>query len=254
MPQTPVFGLPFEEEPDQPGITLNGGEFGTEDILAEAVEAALLGLDASIQSNTADIATLEARVDALEAGTTIPGWTPIQSGNSTGASFDIDLTDGGRFAVGEFALVRLFMRYDLSALSGVNLQINADAGGNAYMWGMRQLDAANPAGDLTAFPISRTALGIDDLVHQTATGSWRIGLGSTVSTNNLVCTLFHMNGNVLHSFQATSNRQSTSATTHAEATAWGALTSLLSAVPSTLRLVAANFVDAWWWAEGYRVP
>jgi hypothetical protein len=257
MPQTPVFGLPFEEESDQPGITLTGGEFGTEDILAEAVETALLGLQTSIQNNTADIVTLTARVAALEAGTTIPGWTPIQAGSFTGATFDIDLTDGGRFPVGEFEMIRLHMRYDLDAVGTIGCRINGDTGAK-YMFGTRQLDAANPSGDLTAFPITQAGLGIDDLAHSPATSSWRIGQGGTVSTNNLMATFFHTTGDNFIGYQAKSTRMSTSGTTHAIADHWGALVAAIGSAPSFLRLFlgsgATSFTNAWWWAEGYRLP
>jgi hypothetical protein len=242
MPQTPVFGLPFEEEGDQPGITLNGGEFGTEVILAEAVETALLGLNASIQTNAADIATLTARVAALEAGTTIPGWTPIQAGSNTGASFSIDLTDGGRFAVGEFELVRLFMRFDLDAEGMVNVRINGDSSA-VYRMGRLVYDANGLLDDSGGF---------------SALARWQIGHGATVSTNNLIATFFHMGANNLHNYQATSQRSSDSATTTRRGEFWGSLSSALAATPSSLFVFAADgatsFSNSWWWAEGYRLP
>lgn len=46
MPETPVYGLPFEAPTDKPGITLTGVD-GNE-ILAETVEAVLQGLDSRI--------------------------------------------------------------------------------------------------------------------------------------------------------------------------------------------------------------
>lgn len=256
-PQTPIYGLPYEDSSDEPGETLDGGSAGTRPILARAVETELARIDGDIGVVNTDIATIEARLDALEAGTSQPGWTPIQDGANTGANFDIDLTDGGRFAIGAFELVRLFLRYDLDAAGSVAAQINADTS-LVYAYGIRQLDAANPAANLTAFPISPAALGIDHLSAASAAAGWRIGLGATVSSNVLMATFFHMTAATLHSFLSESTRMSTSSTTMARAAHWGYLTSALAAAPSSLRISATDgataFVNAWWWAEGYRVP
>lgn len=52
MPNTPIYGLPFETPQSKPGITLTGDVDGNSPILAEAVEAVL--------------ATFEARLTAIE--------------------------------------------------------------------------------------------------------------------------------------------------------------------------------------------
>lgn len=52
MPNTPIYGLPFETPQSKPGITLTGDSDGNAPILAEAVEAVL--------------ATFEARLTAIE--------------------------------------------------------------------------------------------------------------------------------------------------------------------------------------------
>lgn len=257
-PQTPIYGLPYEDSADEPGETLDGGSAGTRPILARAVEAELARIDGDVGSNQTAIAVIQARLDALEAGTTQPGWTPIQNGTAVSAgTIDVDLTDGGRFVAGEFELVRLFMRYDLDATGTIGCRINNESSA-IYNTGTRQLDAANPAGDLTAFPITQAGLGIDDLGFTTATSSWRIGQGATVSTNVLETTFFHMNANNFHSYISKSTRMSTSGTTHAIADHWGNLISAAAAVPSSLRLFlgsgATIFTQAWWWAEGYRLP
>jgi hypothetical protein len=251
MPETPIYSLPFEHSvDDEPGHTLDGGALGTEPILAEAVETELERIDT-------DLTDALTRLDLLEAGTSMVGWVPIKAGNNTGATFDIDLTDGGRFAVGAFDLLRLHMRYDLDATGVIGCRINGDTGAK-YSFGTRQLDAANPSGDLTAFPISQAGLGIDDITHVSPTSSWRIGQGGTVSTNNLMATFFHTNGDNFIGYQAKSTRMSTSGTTHAIADHWGALTTAIGAAPSFLRLFlgggATSFTNAWWWAEGYRLP
>lgn len=255
--QTPIYGFPIEQETDEPGFSLSGGQAGTEPILAELVETELARIEGDVQDTGSAITLVEARLDALEAGTTQAGWTPIQANVDTGASFDIDLTDGGRFAAGEFDLVRLFMKYDLNAVGTIGCRINNDSSA-VYNFGTRQLDALNPSGDLTAFPITQAGLGVDDIVHATATSSWRIGQGGTVSTNVLDCTFFNMAGNVLHSYISKSTRMSTTPTTHATADHWGNLTAVLAAIPTSLRIFvgsgATSFSGATWWAEGYRVP
>jgi hypothetical protein len=207
-----------------------------------------------------DVSDLQNRMALMEAGTSMLGWVPIQNGSNPGASFfDIDLTDGGRFPTGEFDLVRLHLRYDLDAVGGVYARINNDQGpsNSAYSWAQRTQDAENPATDITEFPITAARLGQDVLSDSPGAPSWRIGWGGTVSTNNLICEFFHMNGANMHSFQSMSNRQSTSPTTTAFSMNWGALVSGLSAAPSTIRMLAAGgaaeFAQAWWWVEGYRV-
>jgi hypothetical protein len=255
MPSTPTYGFPYEDPADQPGISITGGPLGTEDILAEAVEAEVERIDNTVTDH-------ESRLALLEAGTSMVGWVPVQAGSSSGASFDIDLTDGGRFSAGEFALVRLHMRFDLDTTGGVLARINNDTGGNVYVYGARTLDATNPADPIaissTPFNLTRAALGVDQLIHQDGVSAWQIGWGGTVSSNVLEAEFFHMNGNNLHAFMSRSVRQSTSATTHAESTHWGFLPSALSAAPSSIRILpgsgATNIEQAWWWAEGFRVP
>lgn len=241
MPVTPVYSFPTPAPGEPPDVPVDMQD------LADAVETEVARIDV-------DVSDHGTRLAALEAGTSMVGWVPIQSGFNSGATFNIDLTDDGRFTIGEFQNIRLHMRYELDDPGGVFMRINADTTA-VYTWGMRVLDAANQ----TDAPVNmtRAAFGIDDLSHVNG-NSWRIGWGATVSNNNLICTIFHTNGNNLHSFQATSNRMSTSATTHAEATAWGNLTGALSATPSSLRMFTASgatsYTNAWWWAEGYRVP
>jgi hypothetical protein len=250
MPSTPKYGFPFESPPfaspsTEPGETLHGGSTGTSDILAEKVEEELDRVDIDVQD-------LLARVEAIENGLIVPGWTHIQSGSNIGPNFDIDLTDDGKFSIGEFVLLRLHMRYDLTAEGFIRLLVNNDGGPSAYNGGMRVLDAAN-ADPTGATPAS---IGVDVLNHWTSINWWNIGWGATVSTNNLICTILHTDATNLHNFHSVGGRMSTSATTHAEVTAWGNLLSSLSAAPSSLRIApdGVEFSNSWWWVEGYRVP
>jgi hypothetical protein len=237
---TPVYGFPFEVPGDRPGVSLSGGPTGDEsDILAESVEAELERVDTAV-------ADAQTRLDLLEAGTSMVGWVPVQSGNPGAvANFDVDLTDGGRFAAAEFELVRLHMRFQLDQLGSVRLRINAEGSGtSAYRTGSRGVDASDTD-------------GIELLEHELV-GSFVLGWGSTSSTNNLTCTLFHMNGNFFHNYQSVSTRQSSFATSHTWTEHWGSLVETLSAEPSTLRVFtghgATAFSNVWFWCEGYRVP
>jgi hypothetical protein len=240
MPNTPIYAFPFERppfsgNPDEPGITLHGGSAGGNPILAEEVETEISRIDT-------DVADLQTRMAAMEAGTSMVGWVPVQDGSNTGASFDIDLTDGGRFAVGEFALVRLHMRHDLDADGYVNVRINNDT---AAVYRNARL-------------VHDSLGNLDDSGHSAALNRWQLGPGGTNSTNNFVATFFHMNGNFLHGFQSHGMQPSNTDSVHRIAEHWGSLTAALSAAPSSLRIFATDgatsFSNSWWWAEGYRVP
>lgn len=66
MPQTPVYGLPFESPGDLPGHTLDGGPVGDQPILAEAVEAELSRVDGAIQDASDALAQLENKLFLLD--------------------------------------------------------------------------------------------------------------------------------------------------------------------------------------------
>ena len=200
-------------------------------------------LDAADTSRDSLLSDLASRVAALEAGTNAVGWIPIQNASnaSTHSSFTIDLTDSGRFEVGEFALIQLFMRFDLVATGDVHMQINADSS-NVYQWGQTlwDFDTGN----------------LDRSAWETNQDSWRIGHGATVSTNTVRCTIYHTSGNALHSFESVSGRQGGTASTTDRGEHQGSLGSLLSAAPNSLRVFpeSTSFSAVWWWASGYRVP
>lgn len=60
---TPVYGFPFESASDQPGITLNRGEFGLDPLLAEAVEEELIRIEGDVSDNSDRITAVETLQD-----------------------------------------------------------------------------------------------------------------------------------------------------------------------------------------------
>lgn len=234
MPITPVYGFHFEDADDQPGISLTGGEAGTELILAEQVEDELQ----NIQGGVNDIGD---RVTEIEDNG-ILGWTYINHGTASGASFVIDLTKGGAFGAGDFDLLRLHMRYDLDGIGWVGLRINSVAEGK-YRDGGNLWEADGQLGE--AF----FAVQADQ---------WRVGFGSTNSNNTLICEIVHTNGDNFMGYQSNSARPSTDIDAHRYGNHWGVIRETIGAPPSSLRLAplagAAAFANAWFWVEGFRVP
>lgn len=235
MPTTPVYGFPFEDENDQPGITLTGGEAGTEAILAEEIETEVERIDTDLSDVQGRVTTIE------EVG--ILGWTYINHGVNSGTGFTVDLTRGGALPIGAFDMIRLHMRFDLDDEGFVLLRINNDSS-DIYRHGTLIYDALG---------------NLDDAFHNVGPGSngWRIGYGATVSTNNLTCQLFHTNGDVLVSYQSISTRQSDDPNAHKWGQHWGSLVTQVGAAPSSLRVMtvgSVSYTNAWWWVEGFRTP
>ncbi|GAB3224101.1 hypothetical protein GCM10027447_12360 [Glycomyces halotolerans] len=231
MASTPNQGFPYPVGSDIPDVPAD-------------IQALAESLDTKITADDATIASLDARLTALENGTGGIGWIPIATGSNSGASFSIDLTAGGLFPDPPlFNLIRLHMRYDLDASDGqVRMQINGDSDA-VYRSGMVVLDAEG---------------NIDTSVvdHESAGSSWVIGHGSTVSTGNLICTIFHTAANPgLLNFQSTSTRESDTASVQRFAPAWGDLTSTKTLSSLTLLVggAATSYSSAWWWVEGLRM-
>lgn len=116
MPLTPIYGLPYEHEDDQPLHSLTGGSSGTEPILAEEVEDELSRIDSDIQ----DVADA-----AEEAGL---GWVPITEGEGSSLSnLDIDLTDSGRFPAGTFHEIEITLNGNQDATETIIARVNNDS-------------------------------------------------------------------------------------------------------------------------------
>lgn len=68
MPETPIFGFPFEAPTDKPGISVTGVD-GNE-VLAESVETVLSGMDSRLSTAESEIDSLQttaAQVPVIEA-------------------------------------------------------------------------------------------------------------------------------------------------------------------------------------------
>lgn len=59
MPSTPIYGLPFSEFTQQPGVTLHGGLPPSSPILAEEVEEELARIDSDVAGVSGDVTALE---------------------------------------------------------------------------------------------------------------------------------------------------------------------------------------------------
>ena len=237
MPQTVPDGFEFEQFPgDEPGRTLHGGHAGDSPILAEQVQSKFVTTDSQI-------ADLTSRVAALENGTSGPGWVPIATGASSGGSFTIDLSAGGKFpSPPMWRQVRVTMRVDMSTPDLVLCRVNGDADA-VYRSGSATFDSQVPA-------------SIDaDNWHAAAATTWRVALLSTISTGLIDMDLYHTNVNPgLLSFQARSSRQSDDPSAHRHTIASGSLVSAKTL--QSLQFIAngsTTFVDCWWTALGLRL-
>lgn len=231
MASTPTQGFPYPVPNDIPDVP--------SDIraLAEALDTKISDLDATISD-------LQSRTAALEDGTGGAGWIPIATGSDSGSTFSVDLTAGGKFPSPPlWNLVRVHMRADLDAAGEIRLQINGD-GDSVYRSGAAMFDAESPA---NSDPSNW---------HRFDQPTWSIAHLSTISTGNLILTLFHTAANPgLINFQCTSARQSDDANVHRQTIASGSLTSAKTPTSLLFRTGAGatEYVDAWWWAEGLRM-
>jgi hypothetical protein len=238
MPQTVPDGFEFEQFPtDEPGRTLHGGHAGDSPILAEQIQAKFVTTDSQLSD-------LSARVAALEDGTGGVGWIPIARGSSSGASFSIDMTAGGKYPSPPlWDAVRVYARVDLDAVGEVRMSINGE-NDNVYRSGSYMIDSEVPS----------TFDG--ENWHREAASSWSLAQLSTISTGNLALTLFHTDVNPgLINFQCFASRHSETNTFHRNQMSSGGIT-----VAKTLQSLvfatgngASTFVNCWWKAEGLRM-
>ena|SRR5690554_1196584 len=227
MPQTPVYGLPFEAPGDLPGHTLDGGPVGDQPILAEAVEAELSRIDG-------DVADLQAEVAR--------GWTPIASGGEAAVSaFTVDVTAGGRYPAGTFSLLRLHLRGQMdSDAQWLSLNINNSLDADTHRRGWLQFRASDG---------TVTDSGMGDAT------TWRIGYWSGQLVGN-TCTveLFDTDIASFVSYKSTSEYQSGNASTFYRTECWGRLNE--NRLVSSLRVGrvgSSNISSCRWWLEGYRI-
>lgn len=236
MPITPVYGFHFEDEDDQPGISLTGGAAGTELILAEQVEEEL-------QNVQTQVTNIDDRVGVIEEQG-VPGWTYIAKGNNTGPAFNIDVTRGGVFSAGTFDLIRIHMRFELDVVGG---------------WVVGRPNNDQTAGRYRSGSLIWGADGsLKESFYNGSTSGWRVGHGDTGGTNNLILEIFSTNGDSLLNFQGTSTRMAGNSATMRWNQHWGDLNEGVGAPMSFFRMSASiganTFDNAWWWVEGFRAP
>lgn len=229
MASTPTQGFPYPVPNDPPDVPSD-------------IRALAEALDTKITADDATIADLATRVAALEDGTGGVGWIPIATGSSSGTSFTIDLTDGGRFPDPPlWNMVQVDMRVDLSDVGGVAMRFSGETS-NIYRSGSFQVDSANN------FDTENW--------HLTNANHWRIAHLSTISTGVLSLKLFHTAANPgLIPFQCKSSRQSDDPSVQRHTIASGSLISTGVTVSSLQFLPTAgatNINNAWWWATGLR--
>jgi hypothetical protein len=225
MPATPIYGLPFEHEDDQPGRTLTGE--GGSLVLAEQVEDELERIDN-------DVAGLQTEV--------AQGWRPIDAGVESGVTgFDIDATAGGIYPAGTFAMMRLYLR--------------GSTDGDAYL--------ALRVGDLVAdshrrgWVTFRTDTGaVVDSGQGDATNA-RVADWSSVFSNNCDVLIFNTGTSSHVSWEASSSRIASSGEFHRRMLAHGARIDG-NVLVSTLRISTASpvvdILSCRWILEGLRLP
>ncbi|MEU5156741.1 hypothetical protein [Glycomyces sp. NPDC021274] len=231
-------GFITESTDDLPGVSLNGGLDGSGTKLPEQIQTKFIATDAAITD-------LMDRVAALESGSGGIGWIPIGSGTASGATFSIDLTDGGRFPNPPlWDEVRVSMRVDMSGSDDeVRCRVNNDSD-LVYRSGSFTMDSQVPA-----------VSDADNWHYPTASQSaWAIAKLGTISTNLIDLRIFHTGvSSSLLAFQAFSSRQSDSSSTHRNWMASGSLTSGKTATSLTFLAPASTFSTVYWWAEGLRM-
>lgn len=226
-------GFMFETNSDAPGVSLRA-EAGT--TLAEQIQAKFAASDAA-QASLAD------RVAALENGTGGAGWIPISEGTSSGASFTVDLTAGGKFpSPPSWTRINIFMRVDLSAVGNVHVRINGDSDA-VYRHGSAMIDSEIPA----SFDSENWA--------SSSSTSWAVGQMSMISTGVIDMDIFHAHAAPgLMSFQSRASRQSDDGTFHRHVLASGSLTAAKTATSLVFYPSGATtFETAWWRAIGLRM-
>lgn len=105
MPQTPIYGLPFENPSDLPGHSVTGGPMGDQPILAEAVEDELARIDAQFIPPTMQV------FESSDVWTRPPGLRAVRvrviggggKGGTAGSTDAGESTEGGGGGGGGYA-------------------------------------------------------------------------------------------------------------------------------------------------------
>lgn len=227
MPVTPVYGLPFEAEDDQPLHSLTGGSSNTEPILAEAVEDELVRIDGDLVDVQDQVAV---------------GWRPIAAGIESGVlAFDIDATAGGTYPAGTFSMMRLYLRGSTDGDSYVTMRINDS------------VDSSHRRGWVTF----RTDTGaVIDSGHGDASNA-RIADWSSVFSNACNVLIFNTSTSSHVSWEADSARIATTGEFHRRMLAHGArvdANNLVSSIRIATAVPAVNLLSCRWVLEGLRLP
>jgi len=190
MPNTPIYGLPFETPQSKPGITLTGDSDGSAAILAEQVEAVLAGFEARLTAiettgyrlfttvyYTAGVtAFTKASYTGFKAARVrMVGGGGGGGGAAVTSGTQISLGSGG----GGGAYAESFL---LDAAIGASVNVTVGAGGAGGV------GVPGSAGSTTSFGALVTAGGGSGGDTETATGAngVPVGSGGTAGTGQLI--------------------------------------------------------------------
>lgn len=233
MPNTSIYGLPFEQTPDdQPGITLHGGTSGTETILAESVETELARIDQDITDANAAI------VEAAK------GWVPIVEDFFSGTPpFTVDLTVGGKYPAGTFSVVKIYATGSLSGSAGhVTMRVNNDITADLHESARIRQRASDGS-------VVDSALGTGTI--------WRIGRwGTLTGGSSLECTIFNTDTSNFLTFKSSSGAIGSTASVSHETRFWGRLNDsrLLDSLRFDTFDAAADYDGFAYQIEGWVAP
>lgn len=129
MPSTNIYNFPYEDIKDQPGHTLHGGQFGTDPILAQAVEDELSRVegetDADIDQVAADLTTLDNRFTATGLQTI----ATINSGSATNTTEFFNIPQTFR----DLIILWRGQSNGAGQIDALSVRFNSDGGSN-YTW------------------------------------------------------------------------------------------------------------------------
>lgn len=154
MPLTPIYGLPFEQEGDQPLHSLTGGSSGTELILAEEVETQLARIDGDVTTVDANLTDFVDRYEA-EGGRVI---AQILGGQGTNTTEFTDIPQIYR----DLIILWRGSSDGTGEIDSLGLRFNGDAGSNYDSVINRNTSAGNfssSSGNFTVLRVGHVATG-----------------------------------------------------------------------------------------------